>query len=288
MYQKSQLPMHTLPLISRRAGMNQSPQALSQRWPDPGQLTAWFETTLGRHLLACERKCLAPMARARKGLRLLQLGTVSLELDSNSPISHQIVVHNDRSAMRPSVLARHEALPLAGETIDIAILHHALDFSEDPHQLLREVSRVLIAGGQIIICGFNPLSTWGLRRLLSFNRGRGPWQASMMTAPRLADWLKLLDFRVTETRYGAYCWPVDSACWVQRTSVLDTLAGKLNWPTGAMYMISARKQLAPLSPAGDRRSLRSAVAVGIPLVEKVAPNAQSRFIRSPVPRGVAE
>ena len=38
---------------------------------------------------------------------------------------------------------------------------HVLERSADPHACLREVARVLIPEGQVLITGLNPLSFWG-------------------------------------------------------------------------------------------------------------------------------
>ena len=49
-------------------------------------------------------------------------------------------------------------LPLASQSMDLVVMPHVLEFSKDPHQILREAERVLMPEGQIIIAGFNPLT----------------------------------------------------------------------------------------------------------------------------------
>ena len=56
-----------------------------------------------------------------------------------------------------------EAMPFESESIDLVVMPHALEVSEDPHALLREVYRILIPGGRVILTGFNLMSLWGLR-----------------------------------------------------------------------------------------------------------------------------
>lgn len=55
-------------------------------------------------------------------------------------------------------------LPFAANSIDLAVLPQRHEFHDNPHQILREVERILIPDGQLVITGFNPLSLWGLRR----------------------------------------------------------------------------------------------------------------------------
>jgi hypothetical protein len=39
-----------------------------------------------------------------------------------------------------------------------------LELARDPHHALREVERVLVPEGRVVISGFNPASLWGLRQ----------------------------------------------------------------------------------------------------------------------------
>ena len=47
------------------------------------------------------------------------------------------------------------------------LLPHTLELVEDPYAVLREAERVLCAEGCLMICGFNPFSGWGARRLFA-------------------------------------------------------------------------------------------------------------------------
>jgi ubiquinone/menaquinone biosynthesis C-methylase UbiE len=40
-------------------------------------------------------------------------------------------------------------LPLAANSIDLVVMPHTLEFAPDPHQMLREVERVLVPEGQV-------------------------------------------------------------------------------------------------------------------------------------------
>jgi ubiquinone/menaquinone biosynthesis C-methylase UbiE len=79
------------------------------------------------------------------------------------------------------------------------LLPHTLELVEDPYAVLREAERVLCAEGCLMICGFNPFSGWGARRLFGhfFRRPAFPPQTRRMLAERrLRDWMALLDFEV--------------------------------------------------------------------------------------------
>jgi SAM-dependent methyltransferase len=234
-------------------------------------MTAWFGTGLGQYLLQRERDCLQELLKRRFGYHLLQLGCAETLLHDPSPMGHKFSFcpHADAGTLH-TACARGEAIPLASGSVDLVLLHHALDFSTQQHQLLREVARVLIAGGSAVIIGFNPLSTWGLRTHLPGRcNGQRPWNASLLGTRRLTDWLKLLEFQVDPPRYGGYVLPVDHPRSLRWSSRLEPLASRLHWPTGGFYLLHARKQVVPLTPV--QRSWRKLPmpGIGLPLADQV-------------------
>ena len=69
-----------------------------------------------------------------------------------------------RSVRRPCGLSpRPCRFPNA--SLDLLVLPHTLELSVDPHMALREVERVLVPEGRVVIAGLNPLSLWGLRQM---------------------------------------------------------------------------------------------------------------------------
>jgi SAM-dependent methyltransferase len=97
-----------------------------------------------------------------------------------------------------------DSLPFASDSIDAIFLPHTLELVEDPYAVLREAERVLCAEGCLMICGFNPFSGWGARRLFAqyFRRPAFPPRTRrMLSERRLRDWMALLDFEVASV-YG--------------------------------------------------------------------------------------
>ena len=98
-----------------------------------------------------------------------------------------------------------EALPFPPASLDAVVMHHALDCCADPRTAMREVCKVLRPGGRLLICGFNPISLWGVRRLaarlfddaFSDVRFVNPW--------RLLDWMAVLGIEADEgVQYTMY------------------------------------------------------------------------------------
>src|SRR5208283_1731784 len=90
-----------------------------------------------------------------------------------------------------------ESLPFASDSIDAILLPHTLELVEDPYAVLREAERVLCAEGCLMICGFNPWSGWGARRLFARLLRRPPFPPGtrrVLSELRLRDWVALLGF----------------------------------------------------------------------------------------------
>ena len=143
-----------------------------------------------------------------------------------------------------------EALPFPENSLDLLILPHSLELSQDPHATLREAERVLVPEGRLIICGFNPISLWGLKQKRShlykkFNLGELylPEAGEFISYRRLRDWLKLLNFEFESSEFGCFRPAVRSATMLQRFAWMDKL-GSRYWPVlGAVYVVSAVKRV---------------------------------------------
>ncbi len=136
------------------------------------------------------------------------------------------------------------------------MLPHALEFSTDPHQLLREVHRVVRPDGQVVIAGFNPFSLFGARRY--FGRGETPpWNGNFIALYRLKDWLALLGFEVTGGSLDCYVPPLAGEKWLRRFGFFEH-AGDRWWPIGgAVYFLRATKRVVGMrviTPAWPQRN----------------------------------
>lgn len=202
-------------------------------------LEDWLASPQGQYVLSWETRQIDEAVSDIFGFNALQIGLPQLDL-----------LHSNRMALRlrigtgspVAVNCLATALPIANQSVDLVVLPHLLEFSEDPHQILREVERILIPEGQLIITGFNPLSLWGLTK--QARRGKGfPWNGNYLSPTRVKDWLKLLGFEVDRSNFGCYAPPFEQQKWLQRWRISET-AGRRWWKfSGAVYMLRAVKRV---------------------------------------------
>lgn len=212
----------------------QSPQAIAE------SLAAWFETALGQYVLEQERAYYDRVVADIFGYNALQFGLAQIDLLRTSRIPSRWCVGSTGPI---ELKADFRDLPIAANSIDLVVLPHVLEFTDDPHQILREVVRVLVPEGQVIISGFNPWSLLGLKRVSPSARRQMPWNGHFINLPRLKDWLSLLSFDVTGGRMNSYLPPFAQERWLRRFSFLDA-AGDRWWPfAGGTYLLQAVKRV---------------------------------------------
>jgi SAM-dependent methyltransferase len=224
------------------------------------KLEAWFDTDLGRALLAAVLQRLGTLLPTLFGYHVVQLGLFrDRPLMLASRISHQIVANIDTKQVATgehALLCAPDALPIAADSVDVLLLPFVLEFEASPHEVLREVDRVLIAEGHVVIVGFNPVSCWGLWRILLSWRDVMPWNGRFLRFGRLKDWLTLLGFEVTHVSRVFYRPPVRSPRLLRNLGFLEVLGRKLYPILGGSYVIVARKRLQRVIPIRTQWSVR--------------------------------
>jgi len=107
------------------------------------------------------------------------------------------------------VKAELTALPIQQDTMDWVVLPFVLEYSDDPHQVLREADRALRNDGHMLVVMNNPYGLHSLARLWPRWRQRAPWQSRLFTPARVLDWLSLLNYKVLHAGYFGYAvpWP---------------------------------------------------------------------------------
>ncbi len=248
-------------------------------------LEDWFETPAGRYLLAWEQQQFDRLVVDIFGYHALQLGLPALDALSANRMSHRWLATSHAvvpgaANPRAALLSDYAALPFPEASLDLVALPHTLDSHPDPHAALREVARVLVPGGRVVLSGFNPASLWGLRlrqehlcRRLNVGKPLLPQPMEFIGNWRMRDWLRLLDFEIEVGQHGCYRPLLGSETWLKRWRWMDR-AGARWWPFfGAVYCLVAVKRVHGvrlLEPAW--RKVGSQATGTVPLVRRSGDN----------------
>lgn len=205
----------------------------------PG-LEVWLQGPQGRYILAWEQARIDAVVADLFGYNAIQLGLPQCDLLANNRIPLRQVADDSGKV---DVLCDLRQLPFAAHSIDLIVMPHVLEFHQDPHQILREVERVLIPEGEVLMTGFNPISLWGVHRRLANCPGDFPWNGQYLSVARLRDWLQLLGFEVERASFGCYSPPCTQDRWLQRWHFMEA-AGDRWWSfAGGVYLLRAIKRV---------------------------------------------
>jgi SAM-dependent methyltransferase len=212
-------------------------------------LDAWLASERGQYFVAQEQAWLNATVPSMFGLLAVQLGTRQLDGLSASCMPHRVYVQAEPGlGPSPSCLAHFHALPFEAQSVDLMVLPHVLECVPNPQCLLREVERVLLPEGKVLITGFNPYSMWGLVHGVA-----KPWWpvwpqgCAPLALGQLKAWLRFLSLEPMCGRFGAYRpplrQPLHQPIWGQGLGFLEH-AGDRWWPNlGGLYCLGVVKRV---------------------------------------------
>ncbi|MEO0576598.1 MAG: class I SAM-dependent methyltransferase [Pseudomonadota bacterium] len=228
-----------------------------------GAYPGWLETPMGQALLGCERDQLRQALEGVFGEHLLQIGrwgSAEGFIDL-SRTQHAVTVYTAEQGVAAGVYADFARLPFDSNSVDAVLLPHTLDMAVSPHDVLREVHRVLRSDGRLLMLGFKPFGLWGMRRL--FSRGSFPSGINHALGERtLRDWLQLLDLRVENHQRFFFRPPFDRFATGGNEKLAHT-AQRWFPELAACYLLQARKRVAAITPIRPRWHRRARVVGGV-------------------------
>ena len=233
---------HRLGVVARRLIW----RAIRERWPDAHGMRVlgigYPTPYLGLYRESAER-CLAMMPAAQG---VLKWPTAKPTL---------------------SALVDEHELPLPDAAVDRILLVHALEMSDDPASLLREVWRVLAPGGQVMAVIPNRGGMWVRAERTPFGHGR-PYSRAQITGLLRQTW-----FTPTHWSEALYVPPVRSPWLLRSAQIFERTGSFLSAPFAGVHIVEASKQVYRGIPA--RRERRRLIPALDPVLAP-SPSPRSR------------
>ncbi len=242
----------------------------------------WLQSPPGQYVLDWEQHCFDQIVGDVFGFHAIQVGMPQINaLAENRMLLHALLLQANDNLQQARRFQWHlieghaNELPFASESLDLVILPHVLEFAADPHQILREVERVLRPEGRLVISGFNPASLWGARQYLSRLIGSPylPRDGQFISLIRLKDWLQLLNFSLDRGHFGCYKFPLSSPSGMARMGFLEPMGNRW-WPIfGAVFLVSAIKRQAGIRLIGPAQTKR------LPTIGQLSPATERNTLK---------
>ncbi|WP_040976453.1 class I SAM-dependent methyltransferase [Necropsobacter massiliensis] len=213
---------------------------------DFNQPTSWRQLQRGSQYCNALNRYFANWLPNIVGDHLLKIGGLSAEIRCELPQLHQIIVSAEIDENLTALLADDNLsliqaspleLPFVEDSINACLLLNVLNFCQDPHQILREINRVLCDDGYLFVSLFNPFSRLLFKRTLGV-KVQQPFPFRQYLLCRVIDWLELLNFDIL----------------AQQHLPLHNERG----PFAPLTVICAQKRVYPLTLQPQKMSFRAA------------------------------
>lgn len=150
-------------------------------------LERFYSTALGRASAASLNFAIRKLADFAPGSKVVSFGYVDPVAKAIEPAKLALsfvparlgIGRTSAAPDIPKILSYLEALPLAKESVDTAILLHALEYSESPRNLLKELWRVLVPGGRCLLLVPDRFGLWCRSENSPFSQGE-PYSKSQI------------------------------------------------------------------------------------------------------------
>jgi SAM-dependent methyltransferase len=217
----------------------------------------WFKSPLGQHLLSLEYGYINPIVMDTFGFYAIQMGNFDIDFLDHSRIPNKFSLNSNRA----DLMASNEALPFDEASVDLIIAPHILEQMAEPYELLKEIHRVLMPEGRLIISGFNPMSLWGIKRLLSFDIDY-PWNTKFIPLSKIKEWLPIIGLEMAEGKMGCYVPPIQQFSWLKKLHTMEKLGDRW-WPMlGGFYFLVIQKRvhgMTPIRPLWKKKLIKTPV-----------------------------
>jgi len=239
---------------------------------------SWLDTPLGQHLVFREQSYFDHAVSDVFGFNAVQVGMTQIDFLRNSRIPLRVTCAMERPAQ---VRADPMFLPFDAQSLDLLVMPHVLEFSANPHQVLREADRVLRPEGRLLLSGFNPHSLWGMARWFRGAEQGYPWNGNFLNISRIKDWMVLLGMEVAGGSMCCYLPPINRENWLRRLRFMEP-AGDRWWAMGGgVYFLHAIKRVHSMNVITPEWKAPVAVRLLSPAARKVVNLEQYRTRREP-------
>jgi SAM-dependent methyltransferase len=136
-----------------------------------------------------------------------------------------------------SALVDELELPLPDASVDRVLLVHALEMSQDATALLREIWRVMAAGGQLLAVVPNRRGLWARMDTTPFGNGR-PY-----SRPQITHLLREAWFTPVAWSEALYVPPIQRGWFLRSAVAWERAGGAISAPFAGVHIVEATKQV---------------------------------------------
>ena len=143
-------------------------------------------------------------------------------------------------------ITESKRLPFEDNSHDVIVIIHALDYTENPYELVREIDRIATDDANVTLIGFNKSSLWGLIKPIK-EKIKPPWFLNFHSLYNIREWFKVLGYDSSYKKTGAFM-PITSKNMSRYMSKISFLQKIFASDLGGIYFLVFDKKMIPLTP----------------------------------------
>lgn len=209
-------------------------------------LREFYASRLGLATRRSLAACLRPKLSGLTGARVMGLGyampyladcMVKPEAQLAFMMARQGVFRWPEEGAVQSALVDECDLPLLESVVDVALAIHALELTDAPEEMLREIWRVLAPQGRLFLVVPNRRGVWARFDSSPFGHGQP------FSRPQLSALLKQSQFSVVSWSRALYFPPSTSSAMLSAAPAIEGLGSRLMPALSGVIIVEAVKQV---------------------------------------------
>jgi SAM-dependent methyltransferase len=143
-------------------------------------------------------------------------------------------------------ITESKRLPFEDNSHDVIIILHALDYTDNPYELVREIDRIATDEAKVAVIGFNKFSIWGILKPF-MNKLSPPWILNFHSVYSVKEWFKLLGYEQDYKDTSSF-FPIPSKTFSRHLNKISFIQKIMARDLGGLYFFAFKKKIIPLTP----------------------------------------
>lgn len=207
------------------------------------ELQKWYKKPTGQIIKRLINDEILRYRESYRGENTLFVGLSDFKLKFKSRTHRNFMLFDNLELSE--YLEASKKLPFEDKSFDEIVLSHALDITEKPYDLIREVNRIATDSATITLIGFNKASLWGI--IKPYMKKDMPWALDFHSIYSINEWFKLLGYKSFYNESISFL-PFVSTRFSKLMNSLSFLQRIFFRNLGGIYFCSFKKEVIGLRP----------------------------------------
>ena len=208
------------------------------------ELIRWYKKPINSVLKKTIIEQIAILKKHIVGNNVLFIGLSDFSKKFTSPKNMSFISIDEITSS--DHITESKRLPFEDNSHDVIIILHALDYTDNPYELVREIDRIATDEAKVAVIGFNKFSIWGILKPF-MNKLSPPWILNFHSVYSVKEWFKLLGYEQDYKDTSSF-FPIPSKTFSRHLNKISFIQKIMARDLGGLYFFAFKKKIIPLTP----------------------------------------